>query len=350
MSVEVLRGKITDDAGRRMLAVMEGSAKRGAEMVKQVLTFARGVRGDRVLLHSQHLLRDVVKIIGETLPKTIQLRTEIADGLWPVTGDATQLQQVLVNLAVNARDAMPNGGTLTVQAENHVLESEVEQQGNLILPGFFVVWSVSDTGTGIAPEVAGKIFEPFFTTKEPGQGTGLGLSTALGIVKSHGGFLRVETEVGRGTKFLLYLPAQEGMEALPAEAETHDLPSGNGELILAVDDEAAVLTMTKETLEAFGYRVITARDGAEAVAAYTSHRDEIRGVLTDMLMPHMDGPATIRVLKQIDPSVRIIAASGVMDGERVKDATGLEKVAFLMKPFTAEKLLTTVQRVLAEAA
>ena len=151
MSVEVLRGKITDDAGRRMLAVMESSAKRGAEMVKQVLTFARGVQGDRVLLQSQHLLRDVVKIIGETLPKTIQLRTEIADGLWPVTGDATQLHQVLVNLAVNARDAMPNGGTLTLQAENHVLESEIEQQGSRILPGFFVVWSVSDTGTGIAP-------------------------------------------------------------------------------------------------------------------------------------------------------------------------------------------------------
>jgi CheY-like chemotaxis protein len=161
--------------------------------------------------------------------------------------------------------------------------------------------------------------------------------------------VQVQTEAGNGTTFLIYLPAQEGMQGKPADNEPRELPTGNGELLLAVDDEAAVLTMTKETLESFGYRVVTARDGAEAVAAYSAHRGEIRGVLTDMIMPHMDGPATIRVLKRIDPSLKIIAASGLMDGEKVRDVTGLDEITFLMKPYTAEKLLTTIHKVLAEA-
>jgi PAS domain S-box-containing protein len=350
MSVEILKTKLADEQSRRMLAILENSAKRGADMVKQVLTFARGVEGERVLLQSRHLLKDVAKIVAETFPKTIQFRSKIPEALWPIMGDATQLHQVLVNLTVNARDAMLEGGSLTISAENYVLESDIQSNGTMILPGYFVLIRVSDTGTGIPREVLDKIFEPFFTTKEPGKGTGLGLSTVLGIVKSHGGFVQVETEIGKGTSFLIYLPAQEGMQSQPAEVDPREMPVGHGEVILAVDDEASVLTMTKETLETFGYRVITARDGAEAVATFSAHRAEIRGVITDMLMPHMDGPATIRVLKRLDPTVRIIAASGLMDGEKVKDATGLEKIAFLMKPYTAEKLLTTVHRVLTEAA
>lgn len=319
-------------------------------MVKQVLTFARGVEGERVQLQTRHLLRDVAKMVGETFPKTIQFRSQIPESLWVVNGDATQLHQVLVNLAVNARDAMPNGGALTLSAENYVLESDIQHQGAMILPGFFVMIRVTDTGTGISPDVLDKIFDPFFTTKEQGKGTGLGLSTVLGIVKSHGGFVQVQTEVGRGTTFVVCLPAQEGVQVKPAESSASEMPLGNGEMILAVDDEASVLTMTKETLETFGYKVITARDGAEAVATYTAHRDEIRGVLTDMLMPHMDGPATIRVLKRIDPNVRVIATSGLLDGEKIRNATGMEQISFLMKPYTAEKLLNTVHRLLVEAA
>jgi len=350
MSVDVLKEKLSDAQGQRMLAILETSARRGADMVKQVLAFARGVEGERMQLQTRHLLRDVAKMVGETLPKTIQFQSQIPESLWMINGDATQLHQVLVNLAVNARDAMPSGGTLTISAENFVLESDIKHQGAMILPGFYVLIRVSDTGTGIAPDVTEKMFDPFFTTKEPGKGTGLGLSTVLGIVKSHGGFVQVETELHSGTTFLIYLSAQEGAQAQPAENAAEPMPMGNGELILAVDDEAAVLSMTRETLETFGYKVVTARDGAEAVAIYTAHRHEIRGVLTDMLMPHMDGPATIRVLKRIDPTVRIIATSGLMDGEKVRDAAGLERIAFLMKPYTAGKLLTTVHRVLAEAA
>ena len=350
MGAEMLRGTSLDPMSAKLISTIESSARRGRDMVKQILGFARGQSGEQTVLQISHLMKEMEKIMRETFPKNIQTKLTFGRDLWPIMGDATQLHQVLVNLAVNARDAMPDGGTLTISAQNHIVESDMEHQGRMIMPGFFVLLRVSDTGTGIAPGVLDKIFDPFFTTKEPGKGTGLGLSTVLGIVKSHGGFVQVDTKMNQGTTFLVYLPAQQAAQTADAESAPGQLPTGNGELILAVDDEAAVLTMTKETLETFGYRVITARDGAEAVAAFSAHHAEIKGVLTDMLMPHMDGPATIRVLKRIDPSVKIIAASGLLDVEKVKDATGMEQIAFLMKPYTAEKLLTTVHRVLAEAA
>ncbi len=348
MSVEILKGKFKDDQSKRMLNVLESSAKRGADMVKQVLTFARGVEGERVLLQTRHLIKEVAKIIQDTFPKTVQLKTDIAENLWTIMGDATQLHQVMVNLGVNARDAMPNGGVLTITAENTVVEANQENHPVGAKPGFYVVIQIKDSGCGIPREILDKIFEPFFTTKEMGKGTGLGLATVLGIVKSHGGFLQVQTEVNKGTTFFIYLPALEGASQQPGDTEHQRAPSGHGELILAVDDEASVLSMTKETLENFGYRVLTAKDGTEAVAAYSANRGEIKGVLTDMLMPFMDGPSTIRVLKKMDPKVKIIAASGLMDGEKVKEAVGMDHIPFLMKPFTAEKLLHTIHKVLSE--
>jgi PAS domain S-box-containing protein len=346
MSVDILKEKFKDPQSQRMLTVMESSAKRGADMVKQVLTFARGVDGERVLLQTRHLIKEVAKIVGETFPKTIQLKTNLAESLWPIMGDATQLHQVLVNLAVNARDALLEGGTISISAENTIIEAHETRLESGAKPGFYVVMKVSDNGTGIPREILDKIFEPFFTTKEMGKGTGLGLATVLGIVKSHGGFVQVQTEVGKGTTFLIYLPAMEGVQNQVGDGEKKKLPLGSGELILAVDDEASVLTMTKETLETFGYRVVTAKDGTEAVAVYTSNRGNIKGVLTDMLMPFMDGPSTIRVLKKMDPDVKIIAASGLMDSEKVRDATGMDNITFLMKPYTAEKLLSALHKLL----
>jgi len=347
MSVEMLKERFKDEASRRVLTILESSAKRGAGMVKQVLTFARGVDGERIVLQPRHLIKELAKIVSETFPKNIQIKTNAPESLWTILGDATQLHQVLLNLAVNARDAMPAGGLITVTAENTVLELIPALAGNLAAeakPGCYVLVRVADTGTGIPPEIADKIFEPFFTTKDMGKGTGLGLSTVLGIVKSHGGFVQVHTEANKGTAFLIYLPASENPQSLGGDTSSRQLPSGHGELVLAVDDEAAVLSMMKETLETFGYRVVTAQDGAEAVAAFTARRNEIKAVVTDIVMPHMDGPATIRVLKKLDPDVRIIAASGLMDGERIKDATSLDHIAFLMKPFTAEKLLTAIHQ------
>jgi len=348
MSVEILKEKFRDDQSRRMLSILESSAKRGADMVKQVLTFARGVDGERVLLQPRHLIREIAKIVSETFPNTIQLKTQLPENLWTTMGDATQLHQVLVNLAVNGRDAMPDGGTLSIIAENTVIEPSQTDNPASAKPGFYVVIKVSDTGTGIPRDVLDKIFEPFFTTKEMGKGTGLGLATVLGIVKSHDGFVQVQTEVNKGTTFLIYLPAMEDSPQPPTDGERPRLPLGRGQLILAVDDEESVLSMTKETLETYGYRVLTARDGTEAVATYSEHRHEIHGVLTDMLMPFMDGPATIRVLRKLDPSVKIIAASGLMDSEKVRDSTGMDDINFLMKPYTAEKLLNTVHKVIGD--
>ena len=346
MSVEILKQKLNDEQSRRMLSILESSARRGADMVKQVLTFARGVDGERALLQTRHLLKEVGKIVGETFPKTIQLKTDFVENLWTIMGDATQLHQVLLNLAVNARDAMPNGGTLTISASNEILDASPDM-ANSVKPGFYVLIKVADSGTGIPKEILDKIFEPFFTTKEMGKGTGLGLATVLGIVKSHGGFVQVQTEVNKGTAFLIYLPALDNASAAQPDTERKPLMTGHGELILAVDDEASVLSMTKETLENYGYRVVTARDGTEAVAAYSAHRKDIKLVLTDMLMPFMDGPATIRVLRKLDPNLRIIAASGLLDHEKVKDATGMDNLAFLLKPYTTEKLLATVHKMIA---
>ncbi len=344
MSSEILKQKFQDDQSRRLLSIVESSAKRGAEMVKQVLTFSRGVEGERVLLQARHLIKEVLRIVGDTFPKTIQIRTHLRDNLWPIMGDATQLHQVLVNLVVNARDAMPKGGLLTLSAENKTVEPGAG--GADLIPGPYLMLSVTDTGTGISAEILDKVFEPFFTTKEMGKGTGLGLATVLGIVKSHGGHVQVQTELNKGTTFRVYLPATQVPQTSGSETDQKRMPTGNGELILAIDDEASVLTMTRETLENFGYRVVTARDGTEAIAEFSAHRNEIKGVLTDMLMPYMDGPATIRVLKKLDPAVRIVAASGLMDSERVKDATGIDNIAFLMKPYTTEKLLNTIHDLL----
>lgn len=353
MSVEILKEKFKDPQSRRMLSILESSAKRGADMVKQVLTFARGVDGERMLLQTRHLLKEVAKMVVETFPKSIQVRTQLSENLWPILGDATQLHQVMVNLTVNARDAMPSGGTLSLAAENATFTADTVPKSDIVdrdvaRPGSYVLIKVSDNGTGIPREVLDKIFEPFFTTKEVGKGTGLGLATVLGIVKGHGGFIQVQTELQKGTTFLIYLPAVTTAQHEAADAGPAALPPGHGELILTVDDESAVLTMTKETLENFGYRVVTAKDGTEAIAVYTSHRQEIKGVLTDMLMPYMDGPATIRALRKLDPDLKIIAASGLMDKDRVKDATGIDNLTFLMKPYTAEKLLTTIHETLSQ--
>ncbi len=346
MSIEILKRSTTDERSRRLFATLETSAQRGADMVKQILTFARGVEGERMLLQPRHLVKDIEKMAGETFPKTIKVHTKAASDLWSVSGDATQLHQVLLNLVVNARDAMPDGGVLTIAAANVELDGDYSRLNVDAKPGPYVMLSVTDTGTGIAPAVVEKIFEPFFTTKEVGKGTGLGLSTTHAIVKSHGGFVHVYSELGKGSVFKVYLPASRGM-AEAAGPRAQAIPVGNGELILVVDDEASIREIAKETLESYGYRVILAADGTEAVALFAQWKKEVGAVVTDMRMPFMDGAATIRALRKIDPKVRIIAASGLgADGaEASADAGAIQ--ALLHKPYTAEKLLKTLRQILA---
>ena len=346
MAIDMLQLKATDEGSKKWLDVLRTNAKRGGDMVRQVLSFARGVEGERVALQPKHLIKEIVKILRETLPKSIEISFQIPNDLWIISADATQMHQVLMNLCVNARDAMPEGGSIAIKAENVRVDENYARMHLEAKPGRFVMVSVTDTGPGMSPAVQSRIFEPFFTTKEMTKGTGLGLSTALTIVKSHGGFINVYSELHKGSQFTIYLPALDTPGAVDSVALQTDLPLGHGELILVVDDEESIREITRGTLETFGYTVVTASDGTEALALYADKKHEIAAVLTDMVMPFMDGSATIRALQRMNPNVRIIAASGLGAGQRAGEGA-LEGVAvFLNKPYTAEKLLKTLAQVL----
>ncbi len=350
MSIESLRDSVTSSHDLDLLVTLQRSAQRGAELVKQVLSFARGVEGERMIVNPIPLARDLVRVIGDTFPKSVLVQIRHDRDLWKVMGDATQINQVLLNLCVNARDAMPAGGTLTIRMTNAVLDDTYAGMNPESVPGAYVVIEVEDTGTGIAPEARDRIFEPFFTTKEIGKGTGLGLSTTLAIVKSHHGFINVYSELGSGTRFKVYLPAltSEAATEEPTAART-GLPCGNGELILIVDDDAAVRFVAQRTLERFGYRVLVAAHGAEAVALYAQFRSDIKVVLTDMAMPIMDGPALIVALKAMNPNVLIIGSSGLGANGGVARAIGAGVHHFAPKPYTADVLLQMIHTVLVEA-
>ncbi|MBW4477737.1 MAG: response regulator [Tolypothrix brevis GSE-NOS-MK-07-07A] len=340
MTAQLLETQLDDPRSKRLLPILVTNAKRGANLVKQVLSFTRGVEGDRTILQLKHLILEIRQVIKETFPKSIEVDCETSRNLWTVSGDATQLHQVLMNLCVNARDAMPNGGILTISAQNFIVDEHYAKMHIDAKIGSYIVVVVADTGIGITNEVLDRIFEPFFTTKELGKGTGLGLSTVLGIVKSHGGFINVYSEVGKGSKFEVYLPAQETTET--REEKELELPHGSGELVLIIDDEPSIREITKTSLEAYNYKAITACDGIEAIALYAEYRDKISIVLTDMLMPSMDGITTIRTLHKINPKVKIIVISGLATSDKMNAAYELGIKAFLSKPYTAKQLLETI--------
>ena len=346
MSIEVLKSAATDPRSRSILETIEMSSKRGADIVRQVLSFARGVEGERVEIQPKHLLKDIQTILRTTFPKNIRMELSLPEECWTVLGDATQLHQVILNLCVNARDAMPDGGNLTITLENIVIDKHYAAAEVPCKLGRYIIINVVDSGLGIPAAILDKIFDPFFTTKEVGKGTGLGLSTVMAIVKSHEGFINVYSEPRRGTTFKVYLPAMEiSCEAQKQKSGKLCASRGNGELILVIDDELSILNITSQTLEAFGYRVMTATDGVDALAAYLENKKAISLVLTDMAMPLMDGAAVIRALLKLNPAVKIIAASGL-------EATGGAKAidigvkSFLTKPYTAETLLKTVAAIL----
>lgn len=346
MACDILGDNLKNDDDRELLEAIRASAQRGAELVRQVLSFARGVEGRRVEVQPKHVIKDIERIVHETFPKTVRVETNIASDLWTLIADPTQLHQVLLNLCVNARDAMPRGGLLTLAAQNMVVDSQFASMRQGVKPGQHVEISVTDDGVGIPVEIRDQIFDPFFTTKEVGKGTGLGLSTVMGIVKSHGGFIEVESEPGRGTTFRISLPAKPSSLAEVESDKSAQLPRGNGELLLVVDDEPLVLSITRQTLEQHGYRVITASNGAEAVSLFAQNDKEVAVVMTDMIMPIMDGPATIHALLTLNPGVRIIAASGFASGGKSAIAAEAGVRQFLTKPYTARALLTAIHEVL----
>jgi two-component system, cell cycle sensor histidine kinase and response regulator CckA len=345
-SSELLQMRIPKDnaLNQKLLKMIETSAERGADLVRQVLSFTRGIEGQRTNLSVKQLIAEIKQIINQTFPKSIKFTSSISADLWAVSGDATQLHQVLINLAVNARDAMPNGGELNITASNLVVDETFARTHLEARVGQYVGITVSDTGIGISPEVIERIFEPFFTTKEIGKGTGLGLSTAIGIIKSHGGFVTVSSQINQGTQFKLFLPAV--LEPEPLQIEELELPQGNGELILIVDDEPSIREITQISLDTYNYKTIVASDGFEAITQYSQHQDEVALILMDMMMPTMGGATAIRTLQKINPQVKIVAISGVASTEMLAQTAGSGVQAFLAKPCTSQELLTTLHNVL----
>lgn len=346
LATNLLKGKSTGESESKILTMVEESARRGADMVKQVLMFGRGMEGTKITLQPKHLIREMRQFIEQSFPKNIRLDVTTALDLPLVLGDATQLHQVLLNLCVNARDAMPNGGTLGISTDTVDLDAQYAASEPDASPGRYVLFTVSDTGIGMPPDVQEKIFEPFFTTKEIGKGTGLGLSTVHGIVRNHGGFIRLHSEVGKGTKFEVYFPTAVGGGTEQCGPVTYEERPGRGETILVVDDEAIVLEITRVTLEDNGYKVLTARDGTEALALYAKEGDRIDLVFTDVVMPYLDGASTIRALQKLNPRVKVIATSGLNTAEKVAGARTLMGVPLLEKPFTASALLARLGEML----
>jgi PAS domain S-box-containing protein len=339
-----------DDRNRRLLNMLVESSKRGSGLVKQILTFARGMDGERTTLQLRHILAEIISVARQTFPKSIEIHVnQASEDLWMVSVDATQIHQVLMNLFVNARDAMPNGGSLMASTENIVIDADYAQLHLQSPAGAYILITIADTGIGMTTEMLDRIFDPFFTTKE--TGTGLGLSTVRGIVKAHGGAIEVESEVGRGTCFKIYLPAIYSKEA-EASAAAADLSDGKGQLVLVVDDESAIREIAQASLETYNYRVMLASDGIEAIDIYAQNHRSIAIVLIDMMMPNLDTRSTILALQQINPQVQIVVMSGsyfnleaMVDSppERLRQQEHVR--AFLTKPFTTAEMLQTLANI-----
>jgi signal transduction histidine kinase len=345
LSVEVMRQVVPPEL-QDVVDTIETSVERASGVVRQVLTFARGIEGERVPLQPKNMIREIEKIIGETFPRSIQIQTCVPSGLSLIEGDATQLHQVLLNLCLNARDAMPDGGTLSIEVDQFEVDAQYASMTPGAQAGRYVRLRVGDTGTGIPRHLLEKIFDPFFTTKPIGKGTGLGLSTVVGIVRSHDGLIDVHSEVGKGTTFEILLPEAE-TGAAPATPLNHGrAPTGKGELILVVDDEKPVRDITQSVLSQNGYRTLVAADGAEAITIFADQGAQIDAVFTDVMMPVVDGVALCRVLQKIDPNVRILAATGCSEQHRLDELHSLNIGRVLGKPFSTAALLTALAETL----
>ena len=350
MTAQLLGDDTKDPKINQLASIISTSAQRGSDMVKQVLMFVRGSNEDeRQPFRLEHLVKELVNLLRETFPKSIRLRSTYTANLWSVIGDATKLHQVLMNLSVNARDAMPDGGTLTISLKNFTVDEAYSGLHGNAKPGDYVCLSISDTGTGMSAEIKQKIFDPFFTTKEPGKGTGLGLSTVQAIVREHSGFMNLESSPGKGTSFQVFLPSCNDFEphAQPAPMQ---LPRGNGQLILIADDEQMVREIVKTALEAYDYRVITADDGADALRKFALNQKELAGLVVDLQMPNLNGIACLQALRQINDQVPILLVSGVNGAELPLAQIETLGASFLPKPFNKTDLLHALHRCINHAA
>jgi two-component system cell cycle sensor histidine kinase/response regulator CckA len=350
MSLEMLDKGLEPNKRRKLIAGIQNGCERGSAIIKQILAFSRGLKGEHVPVQVRHLIKDMVKFTRETFPKNISIVADIPRDLWLLSADATQIHQVLLNVAINAKDAMPQGGKLTFDAKNVVLQDAKTDSECSDMPGHYVMISIKDTGIGMSQDVVDHIFDPFLTTKAMGKGTGLGLSTAMGVVKNHKGVIDVKSEVGCGSTITIWLPASDD-QTIESETVHPERPTqGHGETILVVDDEESVRKTTELVLCQSGYKALLAEDGSEAVAIFAERGNEIALVITDIMMPIMDGVDMSRILKRMRPDVRIIGASGLVDEpgkqDRSQELKTLGIHTTLMKPFRADTLLSTVYEAL----
>jgi two-component system cell cycle sensor histidine kinase/response regulator CckA len=348
MAVKLLRHERPQADRLRLLDTAQASIERGVGMLRQLLTFAGGGKGDRVVLDVKMVVREVVDMLSHLIPKSIKLEESVADDLWNVKGDSTQLVQVLVNLCVNARDAMPNGGLLQIDARNVSWTGEMIHKHPDAKPGPKVCVSVADSGVGIPKESLERIFDPFYSTKKFGEGTGLGLSTAAGIVRAHGGFIDVYSEVGRGTKMIVYLPADAVAVDAAMQSASQRAPQGKGELVLVVDDEPMILATMRIMLEENGYRILTANDGEEGLQEFRMADGRVKAVVLDMMMPKMDGAAALKAIRELDRDVPVVLASGLANPERIQLVKSLGASRFLQKPYSDVEVLQTLSEIIAD--
>jgi len=345
MSVGLLQ--VQYPGGSDLLETVEGSAQRAANMVRQLLTFAKGAESQQVSIQPDHLFKEMREIIKGTFPKNIQLEIRCHKAkLPPVLGDPTQLHQVLLNLCVNARDAMPHGGKLVLEAESHEVDAVYASSIPDARPGQYVALRVRDTGTGISPEILDRIFDPFFTTKGPDKGTGLGLATVLGIVKGHGGFVLVYSQPGQGSTFTFYLPADRARSGLEPMAKPAEEFRGQGETVLLVDDEVDVREIGSAVLKKLNFKPVTATDGADGLVRAVQYGADLRAVIVDQHMPIMDGLAFVRALRRILPELPIVVASGWLDETTGKEFKALGVPLHLDKPYTQAMLAETMKSLL----
>jgi PAS domain S-box-containing protein len=356
ISAGTMRWGLSPEEREEAIKHIEAGVKRGAEVIRQVLTFGRGVEGERVAVAPAEMLKEAVNIMNQTFPKDITIQFESEANLWPIVGDKTQIHQVLLNLCINARDAMPHGGRLSLAARNIMADESFHALHAPGRPGPYVIFEVSDTGCGIAPADLERIFDPFFTTKEFGKGTGLGLSTVLGIVKSHQGMISVDSVLKKGTTFKVLFPVSaEAVKAVVPQS-SQALPRANGETILVVDDEVNIISANRRMLTRHGYKVLEAGNGQEALEMFKSKAEGIDLVVTDIMMPGMDGMGLIRALRSSYPGVKIIASSGLGSGlgngsygpDRSAELKSLGVNVFLAKPYSTERLLRMIHKTLAE--
>jgi PAS domain S-box-containing protein len=346
LALGTLQRKLVNSEDRIMIDLLQKKSRQAADLVRQILTFARGSQTSREPVQLSRITDEVLSMIKPTFPANITVEKQFPTDLKFINADATQLIQVILNLLVNARDAMPNGGTIRIEGENIVNDPVLSRMSHRLEPGEYVLLKVTDNGAGMTPEVKERIFNPFFTTKESGKGTGLGLSTVASIVKTHNGEVQVISEPGRGTEFRIFIPVERAEQTKNAFEPTAVASRGNGELILFVDDDAIVREVVKLSLEAGGYRTLTAPDGFTAISLFGKDKDGIAVVVTDLDLPQMDGYMLTVVLRKMNPSIRIIGSSGTPDNEGLRRFKTSGINGFLPKPYTSETLLSAIHSVL----